>query len=222
MRKLGFQILIIIIFGSFFQKAMGQVNLLSGLIAFYPCTGNAVDSSGNGHDGTVNNATLTADRYGRANSAYYVDGTKKGITIPALGDFNATGVTISIWVKTTKSSSAIQVVKGTIGTFYLNVYKTGAFLATFDGTINDNNASSVSTSKITTGNWVNLIATNDGSTTKIYVNGNLENSYPETLKTGGSNFVIANKNFVGSIDDIRIYSRALSTIEVTALYNFSY
>jgi hypothetical protein len=33
-----------------------------GLVAWYPFNGNANDESGNGNDGTVNGATLTADR----------------------------------------------------------------------------------------------------------------------------------------------------------------
>lgn len=46
----------------------------SGLIAYYPFNGNANDLSGNGHNGIVNGATLTTDRFGNLNSAYYFDG----------------------------------------------------------------------------------------------------------------------------------------------------
>jgi hypothetical protein len=34
----------------------------NGLVAWYPFNGNANDESGNGNDGTVNGAALTADR----------------------------------------------------------------------------------------------------------------------------------------------------------------
>ena len=43
---------------------VAQINLDSGLVAYYPFNGNANDESGNGNDGTVNGATLTADRFG--------------------------------------------------------------------------------------------------------------------------------------------------------------
>ena len=45
---------------------IAQINLDSGLVAYYPFNGNANDESGNGNNGTVNGATLTADRFGNA------------------------------------------------------------------------------------------------------------------------------------------------------------
>jgi len=44
------------------------------LIAYYPFNGNANDESGNQNHGEVIGATLTADRFGNGNSAYYFDG----------------------------------------------------------------------------------------------------------------------------------------------------
>ena len=41
------------------------------LVAWWPFSGNAIDSSGNSNNGTVNGATLTTDRFGNSNSAYY-------------------------------------------------------------------------------------------------------------------------------------------------------
>jgi hypothetical protein len=51
------------------------------LIAWWPFTGNAIDSSGNGNNGTVNGATLTTDRFGNLNSRMDLMGT----TIKRLG-----------------------------------------------------------------------------------------------------------------------------------------
>ena len=50
-----------------------QSFLTNGLVAYYPFNGNANDESGHGNNGTVYGATLTADRFGRANSAYSFD-----------------------------------------------------------------------------------------------------------------------------------------------------
>lgn len=46
----------------------------SGLVGWWPFTGNANDSSGNGNNGTVTGATLTSDRFGNANASYFFDG----------------------------------------------------------------------------------------------------------------------------------------------------
>ena len=47
---------------------------LDGLVAYYPFNGNANDVSGNGNNGVVFGATLTSDRFGIADSAYYFGG----------------------------------------------------------------------------------------------------------------------------------------------------
>ena len=44
-----------------------------GLVGWWPFNGNANDESGNGNDGVVNGATLTEDRFGSANAAYGFD-----------------------------------------------------------------------------------------------------------------------------------------------------
>ena len=51
-----------------------QVSTTS-LVAYWPFNGNANDLSGNGHNGTVNGATLTNDRFGSPNSAYNFNGS---------------------------------------------------------------------------------------------------------------------------------------------------
>ena len=48
--------------------------LADGLVAYWPFDGDARDASGNGNDGTVNGATPTSDRNGKANGAYHFDG----------------------------------------------------------------------------------------------------------------------------------------------------
>ena len=56
----------------------------NGLVGWWPFTGNAIDSSGNGNNGTVNGATLTSDRNGSANSAYSFNGINfNHIAIPS-------------------------------------------------------------------------------------------------------------------------------------------
>lgn len=45
------------------------------LLAWWPFNGNANDESGNGFNGTVTGATLTDDRNGKANAAYYFSGS---------------------------------------------------------------------------------------------------------------------------------------------------
>ncbi len=66
------------------------------LVAYYPFNGNANDESGNGNDGTVSGATLTADRFGNGNSAYEFDGIDDYI-ISEIGNIGTMG--LSFWYK---------------------------------------------------------------------------------------------------------------------------
>ncbi len=70
------------------------------LVASYPFNGNANDASGNGHNATTTNATLTTDRFGNANSAYLFNGTSNYIQVPDAVDLRFTGpFTINAWVQ---------------------------------------------------------------------------------------------------------------------------
>jgi hypothetical protein len=67
--------------------------------------------------------------------------------------------------------------------------------------------------------WVHFVVTFDGSTHKIYADGNEVGTSSEGLNTDDQNFVIGeylsgSDYFDGKIDDVRIYNRALSEAEV--------
>lgn len=70
----------------------------NGLIAWWSFQGNANDVSGNGHNGTVYGASLTEDRFGNPNSAYYFDGINDYIDIGG-GVKPGMPLTVSTWVR---------------------------------------------------------------------------------------------------------------------------
>jgi len=72
----------------------------NGLVAFYPFNNNANDESGNNLNGTVNGATIAADRFGNTNKAYQFDGVSNFITMgnPTLLQISNT-ITISGWLR---------------------------------------------------------------------------------------------------------------------------
>jgi prepilin-type N-terminal cleavage/methylation domain-containing protein len=83
--------------------------LNKGLVAYYPFNGNAKDESGNGHHGTVNGATLTTDRNGKASKAYSFDGKDDFIRVKhrnslSLGRGKGKNFTISVWYQLGDSS----------------------------------------------------------------------------------------------------------------------
>lgn len=62
--------LMFILLTMFYQVA-AETQREENLVAYYPFQGNVLDHSGNGHHGTVEGATLTDNRFGVADRAYY-------------------------------------------------------------------------------------------------------------------------------------------------------
>ncbi len=90
-----------------YKAAFIQQIAAANLIAYWKFNGNANDSSGNGHNGTVTQGhayfgagtpTLTADRFGNASMAYHFD--KGGnIEVPYDKAFNPSQMSLSLWVR---------------------------------------------------------------------------------------------------------------------------
>ena len=83
----------------------------SGLVSWYPFTGNANDMSGNGNNATVNGAVLTSDRFGNSNAAFSYDGINDYLHGNA-SSFPSGDRTIAIWFYTTNidaGSAGMQV-----------------------------------------------------------------------------------------------------------------
>jgi concanavalin A-like lectin/glucanase superfamily protein/type IX secretion system substrate protein len=104
--KISFTTLLIFLsLSAFAQFSVPAYVPYSGLIAWFPFTGNAVDSTGHGHTGTVYGTTNTYDRWGRPNNAFSFNGTSDYIYVPpgipgydVSTDITAS-LTISAWVK---------------------------------------------------------------------------------------------------------------------------
>ena len=82
----------------------------NGLCAFYPMNGNARDASVNANHGFVIGATLTQDRYGANNSAYFFNGSS-GISIPSSPSLStdiSNQFSFTVWVKLTSYFNGVN------------------------------------------------------------------------------------------------------------------
>ena len=211
-------------------------NLQQGLVGYWPFCGNANDASGNGNNGTVNGATLTTDRFGNVNSAYSFDGVNDEISanIPLLpiGNSNRTLVT---WINTNVSGfnyNNSHPYLGTIAAYgnsaggnviFPQMIENNNFKAYFESGSSSNQL--FSNTAINNGDWHCIVTTFNGLNVKMYIDGVLNATTSNiTLITANSVFGIgycpwANIHFQGKIDDISIYNRALTSQEITQLYN---
>ncbi len=200
-------------------------NLQQGLVAYYPFNGNANDESGNGNNGTVNGATLTADRFGNANSAYSFDGVSNYISFNGANLPNGnSNRTISCFFKKLNNSSPWS---HTILAYGSPNTSNAVMLA-----IGNNNnyavqgwADDIPVSFATTNSWEHFVFVMENGVGKVYVNGNLittqniqnwDTQYLAAII--GCRIDLANSYFYGSIDDCLIYNHALNQSEIQQLY----
>ena len=202
----------------------------TGLVVYYPFNSNANDESGNNNNGTVNGAILTNDRFGNSNSSYqftngnYIE-TQPSETFPS----DSMNRTISVWVK---SSDYAVGNKFVIGWGVQNQEQ--KMCALVFGLGNKTNgkpgfwgwgADLPSNSTLTNDEWYNIVFVYEKGKGKLYINGELDAEKDLLLNTPSGTELKINgnvwpmSNFVGIIDDIRIYKRALSEIEIQALYH---
>jgi hypothetical protein len=219
-----------------------QSFLTNGLVAYYPFKGNANDETGGGRNGTVHGATFTSDRFGNSNNAYLFNGSSS--YIDTYGDGLSTNDrTISIWLKRTEDvggspwkvmlgyggngsgpSSCYPAIQG--NTLHLGPHWGGGLYATV---------------AVVPNTWHHYVVTVNGSNGKLYWDGlPLETTgspFPSTYIAPGSQLLIgvdvwanglgpytdSNVGYwAGSLDDIRIYNRAMSSNEVAQLYAIEY
>ena len=201
----------------------------NGLVAYYPFSGNAMDSSGNNNDGTVHGAEPTTDRWGRSDQAYEFNGSSDYILVPNSSSLQpADEFTLSAWVNITDLSTLHWILDKRIntGTAPYNSYILCSASNIFKTGITTNVSANAGKTTIVTGTWHHLVGVYDGSQLVLYLNGVTDDSVSvsgsvnystEPLYIGKSP---TNSAFTkGKIDDIRIYNRALNAIEVASLYN---
>lgn len=213
-------------------------DLSSGLVAHYTFDGNANDSSGYGNDGIVHGATLTTDRFGNANSAYHFDGVDDYVRVPddpVLDGMNS--LTLSVWVKTDRVDRMTEVInKYGHGPPHLDeAYNigidTGGQVA-FQYATASKYVIKITNYAIPIGEWHHAVGVYTGTHGAIYIDSHLAALSRNDSDSAGWVNSIANdlligcgeeggnlKNlFEGSIDDIRIYNRALTADEIHDLY----
>ena len=221
--------------GLLLTTAHAQTWLTNGLVAYYPFNGNANDTSGNLNNGTVFGAASASDRFGLPAKCYYFNGTNQYISVPAASGLNnAQKTTISMWIKdtsTNQSASMLGCWSEVNGGIYLNDYTGVNFAVAIlpNGQIMHSDATLI-------GNWNHVVVVFDGTQTgngnrlSCYLNGvsnalTFPYSIPTSLGGGASSILIGARQvfgnpgefFTGLIDDVRIYSRALSSNEVVQL-----
>ena len=208
---------------------------------YFPFNGNSNDESGNGNNGTISGAILTEDRFGNSNSAYWFDGDNDYIEVIDNESLSITeALTMSLWYrydgKPQSWGRILSKAWGSIAPPYvcyglsLDDSPEGSQKVLFQAHLSSTQTSysNFSTTSMIVGEWYHLAGVYDpaNSIISLYVNG-IKEAYAAT-----GNSTIANttghlrvaddqqtlEGAKGVLDDIRIYARALSEIEILSLY----
>ena len=182
----------------------------------------AADAGGNHHAGTlVGNPTWAR---GAVGGALELDGQGDYVDLATGPDFDITGqITVAAWVKVnafdvdwqaivTKGDTAWRLSRDQGNTLHFAC--TGLWPEWVRGSVN-----------VHDGQWRHVAGTYDGNELRLYVDGKLDvsaktqgainvNAYPVYI---GENSEHSGRGWHGLIDDVRLYSYALSDVEIKAL-----
>lgn len=213
------------------------VDLEEDLLIHYAFNGNVEDETGNYDEGDVFGATLTTDRDGNENSAYRFDGVNDAIDLGDILDNVELPVTISAWIKPENSNNMIVFTSQdnlpVYNGFYLYAGGTAISAGYGDGQGENHQAYRRGIAKTgladQVGEWIHVCAVIESATDMtLYVNGEdvggtfdgtsdepMDSDFPEDVARVGkwtSNGITS--FFKGSIDEIKVWERALNPSEV--------
>jgi len=214
--------------------------LPSGAVALYPLDNTINDVSGNGYNGTLTSTTAAANRFGQANSSTQFTASGSTGTLPqGLVTAMQDDFTIAYWFNTTMTApSSTQWYGGSAlldaevcggvadwGTALIDGGKVSMGIGNPDITIKSTSAG------YNDGAWHFVTATRNeaAGVITLYVDGTQVATTTGTATTSrtaptligvGRNDCVTTGAYTGNLDDVIAYSRALSSTEVTNLYNY--
>lgn len=208
-------------------------------------SGNATDSSGNGYTGTLTGPThlptwtstvKDASYYGGNPYAVSFDGTEDHVDMGDVLDMGTENLTISTWIKHPSTAAYRTIVDKRVNSAGADGYgvwitNAGKLQSNFGAASGTTYASSASSTTVADNNWHHIVVVFDRSgLLQQYIDGMPDGSISINAESG-YDVQTANKLVVGRgdngtqypnagiIDDVRIYNRALSAVEMSTLYN---
>mgnify|MGYP003334169561 CR=1 FL=1 len=188
----------------------------SAVTGVYKFEDNVNDVAGNNNGASAVSLSYTSS--GKFNKAVVSNGSNSEVSLsqtPAI----TTAWTFSFWFYAT-ANSGIDVILQTGTGFAIGLEINKIFI--FTGGSNRGNGTSISLNA-----WYHYAATYDGTSVKTYLNGSLAETITTLTGMSGGNLKLFDSpygtwgHYEGRLDQLRVYSIALSSTEITALYNES-
>jgi len=221
------------------KKLNGQVNLnpelestsLRGdgnLVMYQRFEGNSVDETANNNDGT-DTAITYGTSYGKVGQGALFNGSSSRIAIADNASLRLTSAfTISAWIYMSDSGNSRCVLSKDSTTsasgYRFGIHTTNKIRFTIPSVVDIDDTGNT----IPVGTWVHIALTHSGTNYTFYLNGiqnsNISNANNSTGGTdtgfiGCSTPPTPQYYFYGNIDDLSVFSRALTATEISNLYN---
>jgi chitodextrinase len=199
-------------------------------VANYTFTGNAIDVSATKNNASVHGAALAQDRFGWANNAFSFDGAQSYLEAPNSAALNANYTTVAFWIKVDALPTQGEAYPLSFGGWQerwkISLPTHGKLVWTTNNSSGISDMDAGNGNELVPGVWKHVVFVHDGTKDLIYMNGvqvaekavaGTMNSTTKVLGIGynpidGGNF------FKGFLDEIQIYSSALTAAQITALY----
>lgn len=197
----------------------------NNLVQHWPFDGNANNAVSGGINAIVEGATLTTDRFGNKNSAYYFDGTGDRMDAGNAANFGTKSFTANVWVNSTQTSGIGNILRTHTGNGHgwLFRFKDGKIeiwecCTAAKGVTSDNSYAD--------GKWHMMTYVRDVEKMvgQLYVDGIYVCEYKMTgihdplTTTLWFGTYETGEWYNGKMDDVRLYNRALTAEEIAAIY----
>lgn len=205
----------------------GASDITDGLVAWWKLNGDANTSIGS-PNGVITNATSTTNQAGQSNMAYSFNGSSSTINTASTFGLGTTNVSISCWVYNPLASNHGQFVHVGYTGFGIGMGNTTADTNGSNIVMIFNSVRWIPTSTTIGTGWHHVVMViNSSGVPTAYLDGVSAGEYPganslaptSSVTTIGSIYNATGDYFNGSIDDVRLYNRALSPAEILSLYS---
>ena len=195
----------------------------AGIWLFDESSGDAIDSSGNGNDGTINGATRVNGKIGKALEFDGVDdwvGTRKSASLD-----NTEAFTVEAWIKPDVADANQVSLGNAVDNFEFDV-RNGLSLYVRDQ-VGWGSPAQSGAGTVPAGVWSHVAGIFDGNEIKVYLNGALKATTPRNTTLVSGDFALnfgtyangAGWFYDGLLDEVALFNVALEQEDIQAIMN---
>ncbi len=212
----------------------------TNLKAYFPFDGNTADTLNNSSPGIINGASYTTDRNNIVKRAFVFDGSGANVTLGT--DLNYGTTSVAFWFKPgnvfqeqVMFSNWSNITQITTSQLEIRITPAGKITVAVGNSYNFpiNFKLFTSTNAVDMNRWSHLTVEikNNFTQITIYINGQIDFDAPisgisfsqclNPIRVGARYNVITENPFMGKVDDVMIFNKALNDVEAKSIYTLT-